>query len=168
MRGFLALLAFALAGALPAAAQQTRVAVPGAPPPAARLADLAWLEGSWVGDGFGAKLSETYGAPAGGQMAGHFGAVKDGKADFYEFLMMAEVDGSLEYRVRHFNPDMTAWEDKATFVRFPLVAVEKDVWYFDGYTLKRTGPDTAVHIVRVKRGDGKPAEVVLPYRRIKD
>ena len=100
-------------------------------------------------------------------MPGHFRAVKDGKADLYEFVMMAEVGGSLEYRVRHFNPDMTAWEDKTTFVRFPLVAVEKDAWYFDGYTLKRTGPDTAVHIVRVKRGDGEATDVVLPYRKVK-
>jgi hypothetical protein len=167
MHGIAALVAVALGAAAPAAAQQTRTAEPGARPPAATLADLAWLEGTWTGDGFGARLTETYTAAAAGQMAGHFSAVKDGKADFYEFVMMAEVGDSLEYRVRHFNPDMTAWEDKATFVRFPLVAVEKDAWYFDGYTLQRTGPDTAVHIVRVKRGDGKPGDVVLPYRRVK-
>ena len=157
-----------LIAASPAVAEQTRSATAGSRPPAAQLSDLAWLEGTWVGEGFGAKLQETYTGPSGGQMVGHFSAIKDGAPEFYEFIMMAQVGNSLEYRVRHFNPEMTAWEDKTEFVRFPLVAAEKDSWYFDGYTLRRTGPDTAVHIVRIKRKDGTADEAMLPYCKLKD
>src|SRR5687767_1778369 len=138
-----------VAAPLPAPAQLTRTAVPGSMPPAASLADLAWLEGEWTGEGFDSVLHENYSAPVGGQMPGHFYAAKDGRPTFYEFVMIAEVGNSIEYRVRHFNPDMTAWEDKDRFIRFPLVAVEKDVWYFDGLTIRRTGPDSSDHIVRV-------------------
>jgi hypothetical protein len=146
-------------------AQQTRVLAPGAKSPAARVTDLSWLVGEWTGEGFGAALHETYSAPVGGQMPGHFYVATDGKPTMYEFVMIAEVGDSIEYRVRHFNPDMTAWEDKANFIRFPLVATDKDAWYFDGLTIRRTGPDSADHVVRIKGKDGKEFEAVLKYRR---
>ena len=149
----------------PAAAQQTRVLESGASSPAARVSDLSWLVGEWTGEGFGAKLHETYSAPIGGQMPGHFYVAKDGKPEMYEFVMIAEVGDSIEYRVRHFNPDMTAWEDKDHFVKFALVEVDGDSWYFDGLTIRRTGPDSAEHVVRIKGKDGKSSEAVLKYRR---
>ena len=161
-------LALSLALAAPAAPQQqTRVLAPGATSPAAKVSDLAWLAGEWTGEGFDSVLHETYSAPIGGQMPGHFYVAKNGKPDMYEFVMIAEVGDSIEYRVRHFNPDMTAWEDKDRFVKFPLVAVDRDSWYFDGLTIRRTGPDAADHIVRVKGKDGKTSEAVLRYRRVK-
>ena len=162
-RGALAL-ALMLASA-PGLAQQTRVLAPGAQSPPARVVDLAWLVGEWSGEGFGARLHESYSAPVGGQMPGHFYVARDGKPEMYEFVMIAEVGDTIEYRVRHFNPDMTAWEDKDRFVKFPLVAADKDNWYFDGLTIRRTGPDTADHIVRIKGKDGKTSEAVLKYRR---
>jgi len=148
-----------------ALAQLTRVATPGSVPPSASVADLAWLTGEWSGEGFDSVLHENYSAPIGGQMPGHFYGAKDGKADFYEFVMIAQVGDSIEYRVKHFNPDMTGWEEKERFIRFPLVAVEKDVWYFDGLTIRRTGLETAEHVVRIKRKDGSTGEAVLKYRR---
>ncbi|HET9335245.1 MAG TPA: DUF6265 family protein [Sphingomicrobium sp.] len=148
-----------------ATAQLTKVAVPGSVPPPAKVADLSWLAGEWTGEGFDSVLHENYSAPIGGQMPGHFYGAKDGKPDFYEFVMIAEVGNSIEYRVKHFNPDMTGWEEKAHFIRFPLVAVEEDAWYFDGLTIRRTGPDTADHVVRIKRKDGSEGEAVLKYWR---
>ena len=161
----LAALSLLLLASTPASAQQTRALAPGARSPAAKVSDLAWLVGEWTGEGFGAQLYETYSAPIGGQMPGHFYVAKDGKPSMYEFVMIAEAGDSIEYRVRHFNPDMTAWEDKESFVKFPLVAVEGDSWFFDGLTIRRTGPDTAESIVLIKSKDGKVSEQVLKYRR---
>ena len=152
---------------LPALAQQTRVLKPGTASPAAKVSDLSWMVGEWTGEGFGAVLFETYSEPIGGQMPGHFYVANDGKASMYEFVMIAEVGDSIEYRVRHFNPDMTAWEEKERFVRFPLVAAEGNNWYFDGLTIRRTGPDSSEHVVRIKGKDGKVSEQVLRYRRSK-
>ena len=163
MRGIAALLL--LAAAAPASAQLTRTAAPNAVPPAASVKDFAWLAGQWTGEGFDQILHENYSAPVGSQIAGHFYAAKDGKPSFFEFELITQVGNSVEFWVRHFNADMTAWEDKATFVRFPLVAVEKDTWFFDGLTIRRTGPNSADHIVRVGRKDGSQEEAVLHYRR---
>jgi hypothetical protein len=160
------LLAFSI-GVAAAPAPEVRTAAPGSTPPAAQLSDMKWMVGSWAGEGFGAKLQETYSDQAGGQMPGHFSIVADGKPGMYEFVMIAQVGPSLEYRVRHINPDMTAWEDKANFIRFPLVAVVGDTWYFDGLTIRRTGPDAAEHVVRVGHKGGKTEDAVLRYRRVK-
>ena len=167
MRKILAAAMASLLLASPANAQQTRSLAAGAQSPAAKVSDLAWLIGEWRGEGFGAQLYETYSAPVGGRMPGHFYIAKDGKPSMYEFVMIAEVGNSIEYRVRHFNPDMTAWEDKASFVRFPLVAVEGDSWYFDGLTIRRTGPDSADHVVLIQPKEGQASEQLLRYRRIK-
>jgi len=60
---------------------------------------------------------------------------------------------------------MTGWEEKDKFVSFPLISHDKDVWRFDGLTIRRTGPHTAEHVVTVKHG-GEPAhDAVLRYRR---
>src|SRR5215210_4247013 len=155
------------AGAFPASAQMVRTATAGAKPPAASIQDLAWLAGVWTSEGLDSVLHENYSAPVGGQIAAHFYAAKNGKAEFYEFELITQVGNSLEFWVRHFNPDMTAWEDKTTFVRFPLVAIDKDDWYFDGLTIRRTGPDSAEHIVRIRGKDGKTHDAVLHYRRAK-
>ena len=159
--GWLPLLLALAIGAAATPAPEVRTAPPGATPPAAQLSDMNWMVGSWAGEGFGASLQETYSDQAGGQMPGHFSIVADGKPGMYEFVMIAQVGPSLEYRVRHFNPDMTAWEDKATFIRFPLVERVGDTWYFDGLTIRRTGPDSAEHVVRVGHKGGKTEDAVL-------
>lgn len=164
---FTGLLIASAAWSSPVSAQDVRTAAPGAALPAAKIADLEWLAGEWTGEGFDSVLHENYSKPVGGQMAAHFYAAKDGKPRFYEFELITQVGNSLEFWVKHFNPDMTGWEEKGDFVRFPLVAVEKDVWYFDGLTIRRTGPDTADHIVRVKsRATGQQQDALLHYRRV--
>lgn len=151
-----------------ALAAETRSLAPGATPASAAIADFAWMAGTWEGEGLGGRVLESYSAPAGGQMPGHFRMLKDGQVGFYELVALAQVGSSVEYRVKHFNADLTGWEEKAQVVRFPLVAVEKDVWYFDGLTIRRAGSDRAVHVVRIKDKDGSHREASFTYNRVKN
>jgi hypothetical protein len=75
------------------------------------------------------------------------------------------VNGSLEYRLKHFNADLTGWEEKAEVVRFPLVAVEPDAWYFDGLTIRKEGQGGMIAAVRIGNRDGTSREAVFRYRR---
>jgi hypothetical protein len=157
-----ALIAITLAVSTPAAAQNTR-SLEGRPSPPASLDQLAWLAGSWVGTGMGGQVTETYSAPLGGRITGHF-AMADGKGGiaFTEIVDYVPLGRSLAYRVRHFDPDMTGWEDETRKpVVFPLVAVEKDRWFFDGMTLERTGPDAMTMWVRIADGG---ASKDIPFR----
>lgn len=144
-------------------------ALNGAEPPPAAIEDLAWLAGSWVGTGLGADVTETYSAPLGGRITGHF-VMADGKGGtaFTEIVDYVPVGRSIAYRVRHFNPDMTGWEDKTGKpVVFPLVAVEKDRWFFDGMTIERTGPDALTMWVRMRDDGGTVSEAPFRLTRVR-
>ena len=152
-------LLFALAALLlPAAAQ--------AGPPA-RLADLAWMAGSWEGEGIeGAPAAEAWSPAAGGQMPGHFRQLKaDGSVMFYEILALAEKDGSLALRLKHFNADLTGWEEKAEVREFPLTAVSRDRWEFSGITYQREGRGRMTVEVLVRDASGAQEKLVFRIRR---
>lgn len=165
----LGLIGLALAFASVADAQQVRSA-DGAAPATASIDQLAWLEGSWEGEGLGGPASETYSRIQGGQLTGHF-VQTDGKGGiaFTEIIHLGaygERGRSLAYRVRHFNADMRGWEDKSGApVVFPLVAVERDRWYFDGLTIHREAPDRMTMWVRIGEG-GTAREAAFRYRRV--
>lgn len=167
MRLAAGLVAAALLAFAPAEGRETRSATPGAIPPPARIADLAWLAGRWEGEGLTGKAVETYSPPLGGQMTGHFIQARGDGIWFFEILSIAETNGSLEYRLKHFNADLTGWEEKAEVRRFPLVAMEPGRWFFDGLTIRRDGPDGMVGAVLVKHKDGREEEAVFRYRRAK-
>lgn len=146
MRAFICLIAAALISAAPAFAEETTVDIKslaaGASSPAASIDELAWLAGHWKGSGLGGQSEELVSPPLGGQMMGMFRQTKpDGALMFYEFYLFAEVEGSLELRIKHFNPDFSGWEEKEDYVAFPLVAIEDRAVYFDGLTFKMTGSD---------------------------
>jgi len=127
----------------PLSAQEVRSAPESHIPPPATVAELGWLTGRWVDEGIGgAPAQEVYSAPAGGSIVGHF-VQEDGKGSvaFFEILQIAEENGSLVYRLKHFGPDLTGWEQKDEMVRFPLVAMDEGALYFDGLTIRRDGPD---------------------------
>jgi hypothetical protein len=161
------ILAFAFLWAAAAPAQNTRSLAPGAKGAAASVGDLAWMVGHWEGKGLGGQSFETISPPVGGQMAGHFQQVKDGKLFFYEIYHFAPKDGSLVLRIKHFSPDLTGWEEKGVTVEFPLVAVEKDAAYFDGLTIRRTGRDRMESFVRIKQKDGTTQEAAFRFRRVR-
>jgi len=168
MRPVASLLALIVAVlASPLAAQEVRSAPEGHVPPPASIAGLDWLTGRWVGEGIGgAPAQEVYSAPAGGSIARHF-VQEDGEGGvaFVEILQIAEVEGSLVYRLKHFGPDLVGWEEKGEVVSFPLVEMEEGALYFDGLTLRRDGEDGLVAAVLVGKDGGTVREYVFRYRR---
>ena len=161
--GFVLMLA---AIATPTIAQETRQLQPGAVSPPATIDQLSWLAGEWRGDGIDAPATEVYSQALGGQIAGHFVQTdKQGRVAFQELVQIVPRGGSLVYRVRHFNADLTGWEDKSGHVvEFPLVALEPDVAYFAGLTVRRDGNKLVSTVVI--RGNGKPQEISFRYTRV--
>jgi hypothetical protein len=111
------------------------------PSPPATLRDAAWLAGAWAGTGLGGTTDESWSPPVGGAMMGMFRLVQKDKVVFYEFLTLVEHDGSLQLKLKHFNADLTGWEEKADMVRFRLLKVDGDAVYFEGLTFRRVGAD---------------------------
>ena len=146
-----------LALSSPASAEQAK-----APP--ATIADASWLAGRWVGEGLGGKVEEVWSPAVGGQMVGHFQLVKDGKPVFYEILLLDATPDGLRMRVKHFNADFTAWEDKAQWVTFASDGVAPGVIRFKGLTLENRG-DRVTMKLKMRGKGGEVREEAFEFRR---
>ena len=137
---------------------------PGEKSPAATLADMQWLTGHWIGEAFGGKTEELCAEPAGANMAGVYRLVKGEKTIFYELMVVTEVDGSLVFRLKHFDADLTGWEEKNEVRSFPLVAKREGAMLFEGMSFHPEGDKLTVYLA-VDHKDRPVEEVTFTYRR---
>lgn len=167
MRLVLVAAALAMCSAAPVSARQTRDAPDGHVPPPATIAQAEWLIGDWAGTGFaGDAAAETWLPPSGGTMVGVFVQEKpDGSLFFTEHMYLAEDEGSLVLKLKHFDPDLTGWEEKGEMVRFPLLSIAPCEAYFDRLTYRCDGDGGLLVAVQI-RGEGDALEeLVFRYKR---
>lgn len=142
-----------------ACAAQAQVA-----PRAATIEDAAWLTGRWVGEGLGGEMEEVWSPPVGGQMVGHFRLIRDGAPVFYELMFIDVAEGGLRMRLKHFNPDYTAWEDKDEWTIFTPVSFNTHEIVFSALTIRREGDEALVMTLRMRGADGVREEI-MHFRR---
>ncbi len=172
MRAIFSVLAMILVGfTAPLAAQETRIGEEGFESPPATIAQMDWLVGQWSGTGIGgAPAHESWLAPTGSTMVGTF-VQEDGEEGirFTEHLYLMEENGSLVLKLKHFNADLTSWEEKDDMVTFRLLAIEPCAAYFHALTLRCANFDGGedkkdlLAAVRMKSG----SELIFSFKRIK-
>ena len=154
--------------AMPLQAQETRSIPDDHVPPPATLAELGWLVGQWRGEGIGgAPAYESWLPPTGNTMVGTFvQQADDDTLRFTEHMYLIEEGDTLVLRLKHFNADLTGWEDKDDMHSFRLIAVEDCAAYFRALTLRCDGENGLLAAVRMTR-EGKPAgELVFRFTRM--
>ena len=134
--------------------------------PPATLADVKWLIGHWKGTGLGGVSEEIWSEPAGGVMMGMYRLIVNGKPSFYEFIHLAEENGSLVMKLKHFNPDLTAWEEKDRFVTFRLVKLGLNEVHFSGLTFRRS-VDRLQIFLALRDKDGQVREEEFRMERVR-
>ena len=154
----------ALAGSAEPRTEHTYQLEPGESRPAATLDDAAWLAGSWSGTAFEQRFEEVWNPQSAGSMVGLFKLYADDGVAFYELLLLNVEDGTLSLKVRHFNADFTAWEDKDDFVNFRLVKKEDDALHFGGLSFYRRGDDAMDGFIVMRKGE-ELVEHHLKYER---
>lgn len=148
-------------------AQETRVGEPGFESPDATIADAQWLVGQWSGTGIGgAGAHESWLPPSGGTMVGSFVQEEpDGSIMFTEHMYLMEQDGSLVVKLKHFNPDLTGWEDKDGMLTFRLLSIEPCAAYFNALTYRCDGDGGMVVAVRMKSEAPEIKELTFRFER---
>ena len=132
--------------------------------PAATLSDAHWLVGSWTGTAFGQRFEEVWNAPSAGSMVGMFKLYDGDEVSFYELLLLTVEEGTLSLKVKHFNPDFSAWEEKADYINFRLAKLEEDALHFSGISFYRRDNDHIDGYIVMRNGD-KITEHKLTYER---
>jgi len=150
----------------------------------ATLRDFAWLTGRWEGtvaNLAGAVLEVTYSAPRAGLMTGMMRLVQRDTVLVVELISMVETPRGIEMRFRHFSPTLDAYEREfKQTMRLTSHASQTDVFEntvaFDAKlmstqprrtSLVRHGDDEFVGRSDIIGSDGKPAEIVSTYRRVR-
>jgi hypothetical protein len=134
--------------------------------PKASLDDMDFIVGHWRGEAFGGITEEIWSPALGGSMMCSFKLVAENKVLFYEICTISEEEGSLILRLKHFNGNLTGWEEKEETVDFRLVKVTKDKVYFDEFTFEKVSEDE-MNIYVVIQDGGEEDEVKFNYKKFK-
>ena len=133
--------------------------------PEASINDVEWIAGHWKGKAFGGETEEVWTSPSGGSMMCAFKLVVEGKVKFYEFYAIIEENESLIIRLKHFHHNLKGWEEKDETVNFPLVKIEKNKAYFDGFTFERIS-ENELNVYVMLGGEEKAEEYKFIYKRV--
>jgi hypothetical protein len=153
-----------VAGAAEKVTERTWKLAAGEKSPPATLEDMTWLTGHWVGEAFGGRTEGLWTAPAGANMSGLYRLVKGERTIFYEIMVVTEENGSLVFRLKHFNSDLTGWEEKNEVRSFPLVAKKDGAMLFEGMSFHPDGRNLTVYLA-VEHEGKPPEEITFSYRR---
>lgn len=130
--------------------------------PVFSLENVQWLTGYWVGDGFGGTSEEIWSPAVDNAMMCMYRHTKDGKVTFYEFVHLTPEG----MKLKHFNPDLTGWEEKDKFITFPLLKITKDKLIFDGLEIWRKSDDEMEVTLTYNQNDEVKKEVFHYRRRV--
>ena len=95
------------------------------------LSDLGFISGLWQAEWAGGLGEEHWSSSSGDSMVGTFRFVKDGKARFYEFMLIEQTADGPVLRLKHFNPGLIGWEEKAQVYSYPLTEYRQTVAIFE-------------------------------------
>lgn len=151
----------------PVAAQETRGIPEDYAPPEASLAEFDWMIGQWEGPGVGGNRAvESWLAPTGDTMVGTFVQTDaEGLIQFSEHMYLMEEDGTVFLRLKHFNADLTGWEERDDMTSFRLISVEQCAAYFGGLTIRCEGDDGLLVAVRMRSSGGEISELLFDFER---
>lgn len=150
-----------------AVAQETRTAPEDYQSPPATIEQMSWLVGQWSGSSIGgAAAMESWLPPTGDTMVGTFvQEAAEGGIYFTEHMYLVEEEGTLILRLKHFNADLTGWEEKDDMLTFRLIAVEECAAYFRSLTLRCDGEDGLLAAVRMKSDGEEISELIFRFTR---
>lgn len=137
----------------------------GASGPPTSIADLAWLEGHWIGDMPEGPVEHVILDHRFGHMPGFVRAVSPSGVIFYEISVFAQAGDSVTVRVKHFTPLLAGWEAQDAYIDRPLVDRDSKTLFFDGITFSRTGEDSFTVYFLNRSGQEERETLVIPFRR---
>jgi hypothetical protein len=139
----------------------------------ATVTDLRWLEGTWRGE-WGPRVAEqVWMAPQAGVMTGTFSLMETDKVLVIELFTMLQTPSGLGFNIRHFTPELNAWE-KGDPTRLTLATFDNKTFEFDNaldgkpkkFIFTRTDADTFVSRAEIVPDTGEPQVIEITYHRV--
>jgi hypothetical protein len=135
--------------------------------PKATIEDIAWLAGHWKGNALGGVSEEIWSPPQAKSMMGSYRLIKnDTLIVFYEIVTVTEDGQSLTLKLKHFNKDLTGWEEKNEVREFKLVKKEKNKLWFEGMTFEMIDENSFQVYLAIQKKNGEVIEERFPYKKV--
>ena len=118
------------------------------PPAEVKLEDLSFICGHNRGELNGTIIDEHWSEVGGDTMIGMYREIKNGKAQMYEFMSIEQTASGPVLRLRHFDPGLVGWEEKAQAYSYPLASWKPNEAVFERpdkatrLTFRATGKST--------------------------
>lgn len=125
-----------------------------ATPGPAKIEQLKWLSGHWLGTIGNSSIEEIWVEAKGNQMMGMF-RMYNNEIDLYEFMSISEINGSLSLKIRHFDRNFIGREEKEEYKEFRLVNIEDNTAYFDAFTFELKNDSLSIHLILDMEGERK-------------
>ncbi|AQG81005.1 hypothetical protein AWR27_17765 [Spirosoma montaniterrae] len=129
-----------------------------APARSGSLADVAMLEGHWLGAFNGGPIEASWTAPAGDNIIGYIRMMKDNKATLYELFVFEQTDTGPVAMVKHFKPGLIGVEEKDKADRYRFISAGQDRALFER-------EDGNIRIIYERR---KPNQLVIQRGELKN
>lgn len=168
-------LAGVLCTLLPASSALAQDTIGTAPPVKATVQQVAFIAGQWTGMLGDRHIEQHWMAPVGTSMVAAYRNVQGTEPKLYELLVIEQEGDALMLRIKHFapGPGLVGRQPQGESVNHRLVKVAGQTAVFEGtgenptrVTFTRKSAD-ALDIVVARLRDGKIAETVFPYTRVK-
>ena len=134
------------------ASAQVRQLEPDHSPGKGKVEDLSWMVGYWTGAGFGGECEEVWMPAVDGHMVGTFRFWMEGELVFSEFMNLVQEGESVSMKLKHFNPDLTGWEEKEEWTTFRLIELGENKVWFHGLTIERIGDEMIYQLALTENG----------------
>ncbi|MDI1322670.1 MAG: DUF6265 family protein [Algoriphagus sp.] len=117
-----------------------------------KVEDLSWIEGVWAGTGLGGDCEEVWMPAVDGHMIGTFRFWEDGKLVFSEFMNIVQEGETFSMKLKHFNPDLSPWEENDKWTTFRLVEIGENFVSFSGLKMQRIGDEMILQLALTENG----------------
>lgn len=118
-----------------------------------KVEDLSWMVGYWTGSGLGGECEEVWMPAVDDHMIGTFRFWENGKLVFSEFMNLLQEGESISMKLKHFNPDLSGWEEKEEWTTFRLIELSENKVWFDGLTIERIGDVMIYQLALTENGE---------------
>jgi len=131
------------------------------------LEDLSWLVGHWQGPGFGGICEEVWLPASAGSMVGTFKMSVNGEVQFYELMVITVDSTGPTLKLKHFNSDMTGWEEKDEVINFAFNSAKENELSVGATTYKLIAKDSLDIFVDVGNKDGSVRREIISCHLVK-
>ena len=81
-------------------------------------------------------------------------------------MNLVQEGESVSLKLKHFNPDLSGWEEKEKWTTFKLIEIGDNIAWFHGITYERKGDELVIHLALTEKGERRIEEFLFKRKKL--